>query len=152
MIIDSIKNAGSYAALGPIWEKAFKIAQEYDVANFVHGKTDMGDGITLVQLEYETKAKEESLLEAHQKYADVMFVVEGAEVICYKPADELKNITKPYDESIEALLAKMDDDVLDLHMTPGKFVVFLPQDAHGPGVAEGAPARARRIVIKVPLF
>ena len=152
MIIDRIENAASYTALGPVWEKAFEIAKNYDVSKFVHGKTDMGDGISLVQLEYETKAKENCLLEAHRKYADLMFIAEGAEVICCKPLDTLTDITTEYDESIEALLAKMNDDVLDLHMTPGTFVVFLPQDAHGAGIAEGAPAKVRRIVSKVPLF
>ena len=41
MIIDRIENAASYTALGPVWEKAFEIAKNYDVSKFVHGKTDM---------------------------------------------------------------------------------------------------------------
>jgi len=45
----------------------------------------------------------------------------------------------------------VDEDALEIPMAPGMFIVFLPQDAHGPDIAIGEPASARRIVIKVPL-
>ncbi len=49
------------------------------------------------------------------------------------------------------MLAEKDDDVCALHLRPGFFAVFLPQDGHTAGVDWGESKTVRRNVIKVPL-
>lgn len=152
MIIDRIENASQYFCLGPQWKTALTAVQEYDPAKFQKGEAIMLDhGVKLLQFEPTTKDQSQVILEAHRKYADVMFLPAGEAFIAYKPTSKLQEITMPYDESKEALLAKLDEDILKLPMTQGTFVVFMPQDAHGPDIAVGEPATIRRIVIKVPL-
>lgn len=152
MIIDRIKNADSYAALGKVWQVAFDAMKNYDNAAFEPGKKDLGDGVTMVQLQYETKDKSGALMEAHQKYADLMFLPQGQETIYYKPTEDLKEITMEFDPQKDALLAKLDEDAMALSVKGGDFVVFLPQDAHAPGCILDQAQPVRRIVIKVPLF
>jgi biofilm protein TabA len=36
-----------------------------------------------------------------------------------------------------------------LHMRPGHFAVFLPQDAHRPGVMADQPSQIKKLVFKV---
>ena len=152
MILDRIENANQYFCMGPQWETAFTAIQQYDPAKFVKGEKIMLDnGVKLLQFEPTTKTRDKVIFEAHRKFADIMFFPAGEEKIAWKPTAELKNITKEYTEEMEALLADLDDDAVEIPMKPGMFVVFLPQDAHGPDIAVGEPAAVRRVVVKVPL-
>jgi len=151
MIFDRIENAKSYAALGPAWREALRQMEQYDPAAFCRGKTPFGAGLSMAQLEYETKPASQAALEAHRQYADVMFMAEGEELVYWKPAAALSRISSEYDPETDALLAPLDPDALPLHLTAGMFAVFLPQDAHAPCCILGAPRTVRRVVIKVPL-
>ena len=152
MIIDRIENASQYFCLGPQWKTALTAMQEYDPAKFQKGeKIQLDHGVKLLQFEPTTKLRSDVKFEAHRKFADVMFFAGGEEKIAWKPTADLQNVTAEYTEEMEALLATVDEDALEVPMKPGMFIVFLPQDAHAPDIAIGAPASARRIVIKVPL-
>ena len=152
MILDTIANTGCYDALGPQWKTAFDAIRTYDPARFQKGEAILLDhGVKLLQFEPTTKPREQVKLEAHRKYADIMIFAAGEEYIAWKPTDQLHNITSPYAGETDALLATMDEDALLLPMKPGMFVVFFPQDAHGPDCTLGESAAVRRIVVKVPL-
>ena len=152
MILDRIENANQYFCMGPQWETALTAIQQYDPAKFVKGEKIMLDnGVKLLQFEPTTKAREQVKFEAHRKFADIMFFPAGQEKIAWKPTAELQNITTEYTEEMEALLATLDDDAVEIPMKPGMFIVFLPQDAHGPDIAIGEPGPVRRCVVKVPL-
>ena len=152
MILDRIENANQYFCMGPQWETALTAIQQYDPAKFVKGEKIMLDnGVKLLQFEPNTKARDLVKFEAHRKFADIMFFPAGEEKIAWKPTAELQNITTEYTEEMEALLATLDDDAVEIPMKPGMFIVFLPQDAHGPDIAIGEPGPVRRCVVKVPL-
>ena len=152
MIIDRIENAPHYFGLGPQWKTAFTAIMEFDNAKFQKGeKTELENGVRFLQFEPTTKAREQVKFEAHRKFADIMFFPAGQEKIAWKPTAELQNITTEYTEEMEALLATLDDDAVEIPMKPGMFIVFLPQDAHGPDIAIGEPGPVRRCVVKVPL-
>lgn len=152
MILDTIEHAGRYDCLGPQWKTAFDAIRAYDPARFRKGEAILLDhGVKLLQFEPTTRPRDQVKLEAHRRFADVMILAAGEESIAWKPTAQLRELTMEYDPAQDALLAKMDDDALEIPMRPGRFVVFLPQDAHGPDCAAGPCAAVRRIVIKVPL-
>lgn len=152
MILDRIENASQYFCMGPQWKTALTAIQQYDPAQFVKGEKIMLDnGVKLLQFEPTTKPREKVIFEAHRKFADIMFFPAGEEKIAWKPTADLKNITTQYTEEKEALLAELDDDAVEIPMKPGLFIIFLPQDAHGPDIAVKEPATVRRCVVKVPL-
>lgn len=152
MILDTIENSGQYTSLGPQWKTAFDAIRAYDPAKFAKGGSILLDnGVKLLQFEPTTKPQSQVKLEAHRKFADVMILAAGEEYIAWKPTAELQDVTMPYSEEKDALLAAMNDDTLLIHMKPGLFVVFLPQDAHGPDCATGDCTAVRRVVVKVPL-
>ena len=152
MILDTIANAGCYESLGPQWKTAFDAIRAYDPAQFRKGECILLDnGVKLLQFEPTTKPQHQVKLEAHRKFADLMIFAAGEEYIAWKSTDQLHSITTPYTEETDALLAAMDEDALLLPMKPGMFVVFFPQDAHGPDCVRGDAAPVRRIVVKIPL-
>ena len=113
MILDELKNAKQYAGIHAGVDKALEAMKQYTADNYPLGKVEIdGDNVFLLLNSYETRTKEEAKAEAHRKYIDVMYMVEGAETIYVKSVDRLKNITTEYTPEMEALLAECDHVVV----------------------------------------
>lgn len=151
MIFDKIDNAAQYAAINESITKALESVKQFTPDNYPEGRIDIdGDDLFLLLNTYETQDKDSAVLEAHRKYIDVMYMVEGSETIYVKPTSELKNITQEYDEECEALLAELDSDVTAVRLEKGCFVVLFPQDAHAPACyADGEKSSVKKIIAKV---
>lgn len=152
MIFDSVSNYKQYeglnAGIGRILEEAQKITPEsFPKERLVFD----GDALFMNFAQYETRDISDSKMEAHRKYADVMYVVEGSETVYVKSVDRLSCITKEYDPSIDALLAHIDGDVSAIRLTPGHFLVLFPQDAHAPGCIADSKSSVKKIIGKVLL-
>ena len=133
MILDTIKNASLYAGIHEGIDKVLSLAKDYTPENYPSGRLNVdGDSVYMIFANYETHTKSGALTEAHRKYIDVMYMVEGSETIYVKPTDKLLNVTKEYDPSIEALLADTDDDTTAVCLEEGSFIVLFPDDAHAP--------------------
>ena len=150
MIFDIIENAEKYQGLNPDIDRMLQAMQAYTPENYPGGRIEL-DGSRLFMLlnSYETRSPEGAASEAHRKYMDVMYMVEGEETIYVKPTSNLKNITMEYNEEKDVLLADTDEDVTSVRMTPGCFVVLFPQDAHTPNCYAQGPMKVKKIVGKV---
>ena len=150
MIFDTIENAKTYKGLNERVDRALEEVQKYTAENFPAERAVIdGENLFLNFANYVTHPKEEAVAEAHRQYLDVMYMVEGEEIIYVKPTAKLKNITKEYDPAIEALLADFDEDAIPIRLQAGSFVVLYPQDAHSPGCMVDAPAPVKKIIGKV---
>ena len=150
MIFDTVENAKQYLNVNPDIYQMLQAMQAYTPDNYPGGRVELdGDRLYMILSNYETRAVEEKRSEAHRKYIDVMYMVEGEEIIYVKPTSRLENITMEYNEEKEALLADTDQDVTAVHMTPGCFVVLFPQDAHTPGCHADGPMAVKKIIGKV---
>ena len=152
MIFDQIKNAACYKGILPTVTTALEKMTAYTPDNYPGGKVEIdGDNLFLLLNTYETRDPAAAQFEAHEKYIDVMYMVEGEEIIYVKPTDMLQAITKAYDPAIDALLAKLDGDAIPVRLTAGTFVVLFPQDAHAPACYDTAPQTVKKIIGKVKL-
>ncbi len=152
MILDKVENAARYAAINEGIVKAVEAAKQLRADTYVKGRVDVdGDNVYLNCAEYDTHDRKGALTEAHRAYLDVMVMVEGCESVYVKRTDALKNITKPYDASIEALLADTDEDVSAIRLTVGDFLVLFPEDAHAPGCHADAPSHIKKAIGKVKI-
>lgn len=152
MILDEMKNAASYQGILPAITTALEKAAAYTPDNYPGGRVDVdGDDLFLLLNSYETHSPEGAFLEAHQQYIDVMYMVEGEEIIYVKPTDRLRTITKPYDREGDYLLAELDRDATPVRLGAGQFIVLFPQDAHAPGCYDQTPEAVKKIVAKVRL-
>lgn len=148
MILDTLRNASLYHALGPRFAAALRWLADTDLEAVAVGRHDIDgqDVFALVQ-ENRTRPQAEGVWEAHRKYADVQCVVRGPERMGCTDLGDL-TVTRPYDEKDDALLATGSGNFF--HVAPGRFAIFLPHDAHMPGVAiDDAPADVRKVVVKV---
>ena len=154
MILDKIENAHLYRGINQGIEKILSIVGNYTSENYPKEKFFIdGDKLFLNFFEYDTQNKEAALFEAHRKYVDVMYMVEGSETICVKNVSALSKITKEYDAKIDALLANIDEDYTEVKLLPGHFVIFFPGDAHAPACnpITDKSVKVKKIVGKVML-
>ena len=149
MIIDKLKNAQNYYALGENFKKAFEYLKNNDLSMLKNGRYEIdGENIFVSVQDYETKQPEEGRWEAHRKYADIQFLIKGTEQLGYTDVDALRPETS-YNEKDDIIFlngsgqfAKAQTDV---------FLVFFPQDAHMPCICIEQPEYVKKAVVKIKL-
>lgn len=152
MILDTLENLKRYDAVLPGAARLADALSHYTAESFVPGRVDVdGDAIYMNFSEYETKPAEGSKFEAHRKYADVMYMVDGCETVYVKDVARLTRVTDGYDPAIEALLADFDGEATAVRLQKGDVLILFPRDAHAPGRIADAPQSVKKIIGKVLL-
>ena len=105
-----------------------------------------GDKLFALVQQMNTRLKKGVEFEAHRKYADIHYIVEGAERMGYAHLGALK-VTKPYDEAKDCEFLKGKGEFITL--APGMFAVVYPEDAHMPCMAVKEPKPLKKVVMKV---
>ena len=151
MVIDRLDHAAQYYALGKGIETALRWLAAYaDDGRDLPVKTVLdGERIFINGVNYASEAKPQGQLEAHKKYIDVMYVVEGEEKFFYKPIAEVKHVTMPYDAEKECQLAEIDADAAQHRFSAGHFLIFFPQDGHLAAQLWDKPCKVRKFIAKV---
>lgn len=148
MIFDTIENARLYRGTHPLLDAALDVLEERTRAPFVEGRTHIrGSDLYLIASNARGKAPDEARLEAHREYVDLHLLLEGDEVIGWKPTEECDRVTSPYDGERDIMFFG-DRPLVWLPLAPGSFAVFYPGDAHAPMVSEGT---VRKIVFKIAI-
>jgi YhcH/YjgK/YiaL family protein len=149
MIIDNIKNAKLYSNISERINKALEYITATDFANVNPGiyKLD-GDNMYASVSFYHTKDKTESYPEAHQKYIDVQYIIEGCELIGYATLQN-QEIEVGYND--EKDIAFYNCKTTYLKMETGMFMILFPTDLHQPCIMEKESTYVKKVVVKVKL-
>ena len=133
------------------WDKAFAFLKNTDLAHATLGRVELGGNMyATVSDYYLTKDRETTLLEAHQKYIDIQYVVSGIEIMDIAPLKDL-TVTKPYNAESDLLFGTVPG-YTELKASPERFLIFFPTDAHRPGMRSGIDSvLVRKVVIKLPV-
>jgi len=149
MILDRMANADRYRSLGRWIAEAFDYLQRTDFSSMADGRYELeGDHLAAIVQRYRTKPLSEALWEAHRRYIDIQYVVEGVERMGYAALDKSLCVRQPYSEAKDYVLFAAQGDLF--HVPSGSFAVFGPQDIHAPGLAAG-PGEDSGKVLKVVL-
>jgi YhcH/YjgK/YiaL family protein len=133
------------------WDKAFIFLKTSDLSKLEIKRYDIdGDNLYASVSEYLTKNEDDARFEAHQKYIDIQYVINGIEQISYTPMSFKKDILVPYDavKDIEFMTVTRSTD---MKATPGRFFIFFPSDIHRPGLKIGENSQVRKVVVKVKI-
>ncbi len=148
MILDNIKNLSLYKGVHPLVQRCVDFLAQTDVNALEPGKYEIeGKDLYFNVLEYDTK--EPKLFEAHDKYADLQYVVVGKERMDYAPRAECKAETE-YDE-VKDVIKISAEAFSPISVKGGEFAIFFPDDAHRPNVADGEVTKNKKIVFKIKL-
>jgi YhcH/YjgK/YiaL family protein len=145
MILDTLENAGRYAALHDDFAAAFAFLAQQDLDALEEGRHEIaGDRVFALVMTAEGKPRNAVRLEAHRRYIDIQIPVAGTDVIGWSPLAGCSE-SSGFDEETD--LEFFDDPVAAWIDVPARsFAIFFPEDAHAPCAFEGT---LRKIVIKV---
>jgi len=146
MILDDLSNAQRYVSLHPGFRAGFDFLARRDLLDLKSGKYELdGQQVFALINRDPGRGRSGARLEAHRKYIDIQFLVEGTEEIGWRPTVQCGPSVEPYDESRDiAFFSDAPDAWIELPL--GKFMIFYPEDAHAPLASKGKNVKA---VIKV---
>ena len=146
MLIDYLQNADRYSRLHSRFAGGFAFLRRADVAQLPDGRHEIdGERLFAVVSRDQGRGREQSLLEAHRRYIDIQFVISGEDCIGWLPIADCSRVSSPYDAEKD-LEFFFDRPTTWLAVTPGRFAVFYPEDAHAPLATRGPIHKA---VVKV---
>jgi biofilm protein TabA len=149
MIIDQLENWENYH-FGKEWKLAFDFLMSLTPDSEEKKYTIQGDDIFAQVMSYDTKTRDEAVLEAHRKYADIQMVITGSEAIEWTPQTGLV-VDKAYDKSKDVEFYKPNNSgQVRINVLPKTFVMLLPEDAHMPClIPENKAKFVKKVVIKI---
>lgn len=101
--------------------------------------------------EYNTKKYVDCQFEAHRRYIDIQYMVEGEELVYVTEVDSLQELI-PYSEEKDVAFYSGGDNVNPQHLTAGNYLIFYPNDAHKPCVSVGKNGvPVKKVVFKVKI-
>lgn len=149
MLVTPLPTADKNDYLSARMRTAFSFLREADLARLPLGRADIdGDEVFANVQEYDTVPAGQKQMEAHRRYYDVQYVVEGEEVLQYAPLAGLAP-SGEFDEEADFGLFATPEAPSSIVLRAGEMAVLAPEDAHKPGCAVGEPGRVRKIVVKV---
>ncbi len=146
MILDSLHNASRYTDLHPHFRQAFDYLQQTDFSKLDDGTIELHGREIYVTIATNV-GKNTAPLEAHRNYIDIQMPLSGEEQIGWKPTIDCKTISETYDaqRDIEFFADEFDNKIT---LKPGQFVIFFPEDAHAPAMANNV---LRKLVLKIKI-
>jgi YhcH/YjgK/YiaL family protein len=148
MIIDKLANSHLYETLSPRIKRAFEYLHQADLNAIPDGKYEIdGDVIYAAVQGYSTKTTEQGKWEAHQRYIDIQYIIQGAEMIGYNHVSRL--IPGEYDPAKDVVFLTGEGTFLPV--ASGEFMLLYPEDAHMPCIAIDEPGKVKKVVVKIAL-
>ncbi|QEC65939.1 DUF386 domain-containing protein [Panacibacter ginsenosidivorans] len=150
MIIDRLDNAHHYSLMHSGIAKAFEWLQMTDLHTIDAGKYFIdAENIFAIVQEYETLDATNEQMEAHKKYIDVQYMINGEELVGLALLSN-QAISKPYEEETD-FLQVADAPSFFATLSAGNFMIFYPTDLHMPCIKINTPAMVKKVVVKVAL-
>ena len=149
MILDSICSVKNYVNMYPGFDKAFDFLRQKDICNLEDGEYEIDNRNVFAIVASSTgKGEDRAVLEAHDKYIDVQFTLEGKERIGWTCRGECCDIRDEYNSERDLIF--YNDKVREWFDVPeNNFAVFFRNDAHAPLAGCG---EVRKVVIKVKII
>ena len=130
--------------------RALEAVQKVDPLKLEPGKYEVeGDKLFYLVQDVELRTMEESRAEAHRQYADIQIPCSTNERYGFAlPQPELPIADDQLKEKDLAFFpTPVGESFIDI--TPGMYLVFLPNELHRPCLAIGKKETIRKIVVKV---
>ena len=148
MILAKLTEADRYAALHPLFARAFDFLRDTDLKALAQGRHDIqGDQLFAIVEDCAGRTRAEAKLECHRRYIDIQLVLEGVDEMGWKPLADCADPATNHDAARDIRFFN-DAPASWIATPPGSFCLFFPDDAHAPLVSAGA---IRKVVVKIAL-
>ena len=144
MIVCPYKELKRYEAVIPGLAEAMEFIG--NLKSFEPATYPLSNGNRILVQQGTTKAAENALAEAHRKYLDIQYIVEGSEIMGWAPLEEM---TPAGDFNDEKDVGKYTGTFQFVNIPAGTCYVVYPEDGHMPGVHLDAPTNYTKLVVKL---
>jgi YhcH/YjgK/YiaL family protein len=146
MILSALSQSSRYAALHPLFQRAFDYIRDTDLYALAPGRYPVvGEDLFAIVEQVPGKVKEAARLEAHRRYIDIQLVLEGDEQMGWKPLADCFNPVSEHSEERDIRFFH-DAPASWVAVPPDHFCIFFPEDAHAPLVSSGM---VRKVIFKI---
>lgn len=146
MILSSLANADRYAALHPLFPRAFEYMRDTDLLLLAPGRYPIVEKQLFVIVEnVPGRTRADAKLECHRRYIDIQLVLEGTDGMGWKALADCREPVSDYSEEKDIRFFH-DAPATWIAAPPGHFCVFFPEDAHAPLVGSG---NIRKAIFKI---
>jgi YhcH/YjgK/YiaL family protein len=142
MITGNIRDAYRYFSVHRDFKKAFEILSGLTVS--IENGSHKIDGLTVNVSN--PKKNDEKPFEAHRKYIDLHFIIEGEEDFGYANINYASPTTE-YNGADDYLL--LEGEKGRTRLKTGDFCITFPEDAHAPALVGGEGESVKRAVVKI---
>jgi len=148
MITDSLHHLKRYAV--PKTDAILQFIAKHDCAQLPDGEMEIeGRELFVRIMSYTPKPAEENRFETHHIYADVQYLVSGAEIMQTARLKDLAPLTE-HDDQGDYQFFRSSGPVSNTIVQAGEFAVFYPNEAHRPSCSfEGYKGPVKKLVFKV---
>ena len=108
----------------------------------------LGDDMYVNIHGYDTLPVADCRFESHRRYVDLQYCIRGGERIDWELATRLTP-EGPFDAERDVQWYQPAEAGTTVHLLPGRFAIFHPNDAHRPKRADGLHPAVFKLVIKV---
>ncbi|WP_217595996.1 YhcH/YjgK/YiaL family protein [Cohnella sp. GbtcB17] len=130
--------------------RAMAFLRETDFRSMQTGRIELdGERMYALLSESVTRSPEEALGEAHGLYADVHYVLDGAERMGFAPGADGTSVKQDLLKTEDVVLYDRLGQESCLYLSKGMYAIFLPGEIHRPGIYIEAPASIRKVVVKI---
>jgi biofilm protein TabA len=146
MIFSTLADSDRYAALHPLFTRAFEYIRNTDLQVLAPGHHPIiGDDMFAIVELVPGRTRAEAQLECHRRYIDIQLVLEGVDEMGWKPLAECREPVDDYSAGTDIRFFR-DSPASWIATPPGAFCIFFPEDAHAPLVSSG---NIRKLVLKI---
>jgi YhcH/YjgK/YiaL family protein len=147
MILDKLERIDYYRSGNPYINIAFDFLKTSNLMALENGKHIIdAENVFALVMEYDTHPLLEGKWEAHRKYYDIQYILEGNEIIAISDISNMK-VTELYNEEGDY---ELFDGPGSFHiLRPNDFIVLKPHEVHQPGISiDNSTQRIKKIVVK----
>jgi biofilm protein TabA len=146
MIFSTLSQSSRYAALHPLFPRAFDYIRNTDLLLLAPGRHDIvGDDLIAIVEQVPGKRREMARLEAHRRYIDIQLVLDGVDEMGWRPLADCREPVSDYSAGKDIRFFR-DAPAAWIAVPPDHFCIFFPEDAHAPLVSSG---EVRKVVFKI---
>ncbi len=152
MIFDKMENISDYFDELPLLRRVNDFVEDFSSKKLEDGTYEIdGRRVFAMIQSYRTKQQtQEMMFEAHKKYIDLQYIVNGVEKIRWARLDTVDLVEEHYSEGKDIAFYE-GDAMFDFTLTKGAFLLLYPEDAHLPGLSAQKDVNVRKIVFKIQI-
>jgi len=146
--VDKAQLDAHFAAHPERWTRTFEFLKKADLKSLELGEHEiLGSEAYAIVSEYMPKEPEMCKFEAHRKYIDLQYIIEGAEMMGTVAPDSLQ-VTIPYTADIEFYGTDEEGATYEI-ANQDNFFIFFPNQPHRPSMNFDGASKVKKVVVKI---